>query len=601
VPHLDSSSAEFLLTKRKRLRRELLETKGLKEVRIAMLSGSTPNEVADFLELLLLADGFRPEFHHPDFGRYYEEAVLTPEALVAFRPDIVHVHTGYLNIRNFPPAGASSDQLGAAVAAEAQRLRDVWTAVDNNLGCQIIQNNFELPPVGVLGNLDGTNPGGRTRFVNALNAELAREASTRRKLLIQDSHALSARVGLDRWFDWNRWFSYKVPLTIDASLALAKSVASMVRAIYGKTRKCLVLDLDNTLWGGVIGDDGPEKIVIGRETARAEAYTAFQEYCLAMRERGVLLAVCSKNDAAIARQGFAHPDSVLKLEHFSAFHANWEPKSENIAAIARELNLGVDSFVFVDDNPAERALVAAQLPAVAVPDVGSEVAGFAAVIEAGRYFEPAALSTEDLQRAEQYRSNTERAAAQAAFANYGEYLDSLGMTAEIDGFKPHYLERITQLTNKTNQFNLTTRRYTLADIESMAKKPGWITLYGRLSDVFGDNGLISVIVGRKDDKDAEALHVDLWLMSCRVLKRDMELAMLDALVARARAVGVRYIHGTYIPTPKNGMVAEHYPNLGFAVAPAAATDGADHRRWVLPVDDYAPRNRHIKVRGAQDA
>ncbi len=453
----------------------------------------------------------------------------------------------------------------------------------------MIQNNFEHPPAAVLGNLDSVSLGGRTRFVNALNLELAREAGTTRKLLIQDVNALSARLGLRSWFDWDRWYAYKLLTTADASLVIARSLTAMIRAVYGKARKCLVLDLDNTLWGGVIGDDGPERIKIGRETPQAEAYTAFQEYCLALRERGVILAVCSKNDEAVAKKGFAHPDSVLKLEHFAAFRANWSPKHENIESIAAELNLGVDSFVFVDDNPAERAIVLAQLPGVAVPDVGSDVASFIGVLDAAQYFEPVTISAEDLERSVQYAANSQRAAVQAKFADYGEYLDSLGMSAEIGPFKPEYLDRIAQLTNKTNQFNLTTRRYTQAEIEALAADPTRIALYGKLSDVFGDNGLISVVVGRREQ---DALHVELWLMSCRVLKRDMEIAMLDALVLRARAAGVAVVHGHYLKTPKNGMVADHYEKLGFQ--PADTTP--DGSTWRLSIVDYQPRNSHIKLK-----
>jgi FkbH-like protein len=588
---LDSSTSEFLLLKRKSLRRALLDNASLQKVRIAVLGGTTTNEVVDFLELLLLADGLQPEIYQSDYNRYYEEAVLNPENLVAFRPNVVYVHTSCLNIRSYPPLGATAAEFDAAVAAEIARFQAIWSALDEKLGCQIIQNNFEHPPSGVLGNLDSVSHGGRTRFVNALNAELAKAAAGNRKLLIQDVSSIAAQVGLRSWFDWHRYYAYKILTTPEGSLAVARSLTALVRAIYGKSRKCLVLDLDNTLWGGIIGDDGPDNIRIGRETAEAEAFTAFQEYCLALRKRGVLLAVCSKNDEEMAKKGFAHPDSVLKLEHFAAFKANWEPKHENIQAIAAELNLGVDSFVFVDDNPAERALVEAQLPMVAVPDVGSDVATFAGVLEAARYFEPLALSTEDLQRADQYAENTQRAALHAKFADYGEYLASLKMTAEIDGFKPQYLDRIAQLTNKTNQFNLTTRRYTLAEISELAGNPGYVTLYGKLSDTFGDNGLISVIVGRKDDS---VLHLDLWLMSCRVLKRDMELAMLDAVVERARAAGVESILGYYIQSAKNGMVADHYDKLGFEPEPRA-TNG-EKRAWVLSVREYEKRNRHISVK-----
>ncbi len=359
----------------------------------------------------------------------------------------------------------------------------------------------------------------------------------------------------------------------------------------GRTRKVLVLDLDNTVWGGVIGDDGPERIVIGRETPRAEAYTAFQEYCIALKRRGVLLAVSSKNDERIARLGFEHPDSVLKLSDFSAFRANWEPKSENIRQIAEELNLGLDSLVFVDDNPAERHLVAEQLPAVAVPDVGSDPANYPRLIEQARLFEIASLSEEDLSRTELYARNAERAATASAFANYGEYLTSLEMAAEIAPFNATYLDRIVQLTNKTNQFNLTTRRYTLAEMEAISADTSFVTLYGRLADRFGDNGLVSVIVGRSD---GNVLEIELWLMSCRVLKRDMELAMLDSLVASARRLGVRTIRGIYLPTDRNSMVSDHYEKLGFS--PGTMT--AQRSEWHLDLTstNHMPKNRFIQIR-----
>jgi FkbH-like protein len=354
-----------------------------------------------------------------------------------------------------------------------------------------------------------------------------------------------------------------------------------------------VLDLDNTVWGGVIGDDGVDKILIGRETPQAEAYTAFQEYCLSLRERGILLAVCSKNNEDVAKSGFSHPDSILKLEHFSAFRANWEPKHGNILDIAKELNLGVDSFVFADDNPAEREIVRSQIPGMAVPEIGNEVTRYASIIQAGRYFEPASLSKEDLERAALYAQRSAGLAQQAKFANYGEYLDSLEMTAEIDTFKPVYLERISQLTNKTNQFNLTTRRYTLAEMESAANDPDIIPLYGKLSDKFGDNGLISIVLGRRD---GDALHMDLWLMSCRVLKRDMENAMLDAVVERARSRGIRTIYGYYLPSAKNGMVEDFYAKLGFEAAPwLNPATPAGSTAWKLDLAGYIQQNTHIRV------
>lgn len=581
---------EEILQKRKRLKRELLEATRLQDVRIAVLGGTTTNEIVDLLEVLLLADGFKPVFQQSEYNKFYEDAVLEPGKIAEFRPDIVYVHTHWKNITRFPPVGCNEEQSAAMLASELARYQSIWRSIHEVVGCQVIQNNFEHPPFQVLGNLDSVAPGGRTRFICQLNSAFAEAARNNRKLLIQDLNALAAGLGHDRWFDHDRWYSYKILTTPEGSFAIAKSLASMIGSMLGRVKKVLVLDLDNTLWGGVIGDDGLDKIQIGKETAVAEAYTAFQEYCLALRERGVLLAVCSKNNPDTARSGFTHPDTVLKLEHFSSFQANWQPKHENIETIARELNLGLDSFVFVDDNPAERAIVAAQLPAVTVPEVGSEVSHFPAILQAGRYFEAVSLSKEDMERAATYAANAERTAREAKFADYGEYLDSLEMTAEIEPFQPVYLERITQLINKTNQFNLTTRRYTSAEVESIARDPGFIALYGKLTDTFGDNGLISVIIGRREGSD---LHLDLWIMSCRVLKRDMEIAMLDVLVERAKAAGIHKIIGTYLRTPKNAMVEDHYGKLGFTLE-SSAEDGSKSI-WSLPVETYQPATKHIRI------
>src|SRR5579863_1472770 len=282
---------------RKRLRRQLSEKSGLRELRIAVLGGVTTNEVVDLLELLLLDSGFRPVFYQSEYNRYFEDAVLEPEQLVAFRPEIVYVHTHWMNVRQ-PALAASAGpaELQEVVAAELARYEAIWKSIYESLGCNIIQNNFEIPPIGLLGNSDCVADSGRTRFIWELNLAFSRAASINRKLAIQDLNSLAASLGHAQWHDWTRWFSYKIPTTPEASLAIAKSTASLIGAMFGKSRKCLVLDLDNTLWGGVIGDVGADRIEIGKETAVAEAYTAFQQYCLDLRSRGVLLAVCSKNN-----------------------------------------------------------------------------------------------------------------------------------------------------------------------------------------------------------------------------------------------------------------------------------------------------------------
>ena len=582
--------AAYLARNARKLIRQLRGQPLERKIRIAILGGSTSQELALFLEVLLLARGFDPQFWHSEYGRYWEDAALGNDELNAFAPELIYVHTGSQNIRNWPEINVSEDEAEAAARSEIARFIQIWDGLQSRSQAVILQNNFELPDIRILGNYDAVYPAGRVRFTERLNALIADEVRQRPYLVLNDVCYLSARIGLDNWYDPARWFSYKLATTPQASAELAFNLTALICARYGLSKKVLVLDLDNTVWGGVIGDDGADAIVIGRETPRAEAYTHFQEYVRRLRQRGIVLAVASKNEDATAREGFSHPDSVLKIGDFSSFKANWEPKHENIQNIAHELSLGLDSFVFADDNPAERSLVASQLPSIAVPEISEDAAASLRILDRNQYFETLSLSEEDLARSSQYAGNAKRNELQAKFANYGEFLASLEMSSEAGPFAPPYLERIAQLTGKTNQFNLTTRRYSLAEIESIARDPAFITRYLRLADRFGDNGLISVVVGRLD---ATTLHIDLWLMSCRVLKRDVELLMLDELATAARQAGARTLRGYYVRTPKNNMVGRHYESLGFTLV--AGTDDASE--WTLALDDYQAKNKHIRQAG----
>jgi FkbH-like protein len=580
--------AALTVRKRKQLKRELQSQPGLLDIRIALLGGATTSEVLGSLDVLLLSRGVRASFYESQYNRFYEDAVVDASALVEFRPDIVYVCTTSRNVQHFPALLDSQEQVDAAVQVELKRFGSVWESIERRLpGCTILQNNFDPAPGTGLGNLDAAAVFGRANFLSRLNAELAAAVRLDPKLFLVDLHGLAARVGMNQWFSPEYWYSYKMPFTPDAAVLVANSVSALIAALYGRSKKCLVLDLDNTLWGGVIGDDGVDNLKLGRETAQGEAYFAFQAYCKQLQERGVLLAVCSKNDAETARSGFRHPDSVLSLEDFASFQANWNPKPENIEAIARELNIGLDSLVFADDNPAERAMVSVQLPMVMVPELGEDVSRFAEILDGTGYFEAAWISAEDRQRSRSYAGNAERAGVEAAFKNYGDYLAYLQMETEIAPFCNTYLDRIAQLTNKTNQFNLTTRRYTRAELESLAARPDTIALYGRLRDRFGDNGLVSVALGRVD---GATVHIDLWLMSCRVLKRRMELAMLDRIVEHAKAKGAARLAGYYIRSPKNNLVEGHYQSLGFE----CVSGGEARSEWSLEIGRYEPRNRYIK-------
>jgi FkbH-like protein len=582
-------AAGDILRKRQALKRELAKQTNLVPVRIAILGGSTTTEIKSMLEIFLLAEGIQPVFYESGYNRYFEDVLFENPDLWNFKPNIVFIHTTWHNISEFPALLEAEAEVEARVRRQVARFESLWEKIHKELHAIIIQNNFDLPRLRSMGNLEASETYGTVNFVMRLNAEFAAYARKHSHLLINDILYLSAQVGQAAWFRPSYWYNFHMALSPTASVALGHSVAGIVKAVYGKSKKCLVLDLDNTLWGGVIGDDGLQNLILGKDHPVGEAYLDFQRYVKNLQRRGVILAICSKNDEENAKEGFSHPDSVLKLEDFGVFKANWNPKPDNLREIAAELNIGLDSIVFVDDNPAERAMVEEQLPEVAVPNVGSDVSVFAEVLEQEGYFEVHKIVPDDLGRSAFYSSNAERSACESKFSNYGDFLASLQMSAEIDSFRPVYLERITQLINKTNQFNLTTRRYTSGEVQALVADPAVLTLYGRLTDKFGDNGLVSVLVGQRVD---EILEIDLWLMSCRVLKREMEFAMFDALVEQCHLRSIRKIVGVYIPSKKNSMVAGHYASLGFCAISSTSESG---ERWSYDVPStYSPKSRHIR-------
>jgi len=583
-----------ILRKKKSLKRLLLQKSGLLKKRIAILGGSTTAEIRDILEIFLLEGGIEPEFYESDYNQYYKELAFDNDQLNRFAPDVIFIHTTGVNIQDYPSLSDTREDVQKKLDAELAVYNQLWDRSSAIYGCPIIQNNFENPFLRPLGNLDFSDYRGKTSYVRALNERIAAHAQENPNFYVHDIHHLSAWLGLERWFNRKDWYSYKYALAFECIPAFAQNLSAIIKAIFGKTKKALVLDLDNTLWGGVIGDDGPDLIKIGNDSAVGEAHSELQAYLRQLRDRGIMLTVSSKNDDQNAREGFNHPHTVLKFEDFAAFRANWEPKSENIKTIAIQVNIGIDSLVFLDDNPSERELVMQQLPEVTVPDVGDDIAKYASILDRSGLFEPINISNEDLNRARYYEANATRNEMQSKFLDYGKYLDSLEMCASILPFETKNLERITQLTNKTNQFNLTTRRYTNAEIEAITQNPNMISLTGHLKDKFGDSGLVSVVIATRRGHQVE---IDLWLMSCRVLKRDMELAMFDALLARARLEGSTEVVSKYLPTKKNGMVADLYSHLGFENI-KTLEDGETHWRFSIP-SEAALLNSHIKVNHGQ--
>lgn len=562
--------AALLQTKR-RIRRELLQKPGLVPKKVAIMSGSTIGEIKNILELFLLANGIQPEFYEGGYALFYENLVFDDGSLKAFAPDFIYIHISQRNLKLWPEAADSPAQAEEKLAAEYARFEQAAKAA-LGFGCPVILNNFDLPGVRVLGNAEGWFAGGRVRFVRRLNEKLAALAQATPNLYLNDLAYLQAVHGMDKFSSETAWYAYKYAVSLECIPYLCQSVANIIKSLLGKNKKALALDLDNTLWGGVIGDDGPEGIVFGSETPAGMAYADFQAYLKQLSKLGILLNVCSKNEESIAKTGFERGDSVLKAQDFLCFKANWEPKHLNLAAMAQEINLLPESFVFMDDNPAEREIVRQELPMVTVPELIAPEQYMTALDRAG-YFEVTTLSADDQNRAAMYRQNLERAGLEQSFGDYNDYLRSLAMTCEIGAFDLPHAERITQLINKTNQFNLTTRRYTPAEIQALIGNPAYITQYGRLTDKFGDNGLVTALIGRRS---GDVLELDLWIMSCRTFKRRLEHAMFDQLVQRAAAAGVKKIVGYYRPTAKNLLVKDFYATIGFV---KTAEDEAGNRTF----------------------
>ena len=558
--------------------------------KIAVLGGSTTHDIIRILELFLLNYGIEPEFYESEYGQYWQDAMFPGEELSAFNPDIIYIHTSNRNIPDYPTMDDDKDAVESKLQKTYKHFNSMWTKLSETYHCPVIQNNFEAPFYRLLGNRDFFDIHGKLCFINRLNQMFAEYAASRAEgessFFINDINYLSSCYGLDEWSDPLYWHMYKYALCMQAIPTLSYNIANIIKSIYGKNKKGLVLDLDNTLWGGVVGDDGVDGIEIGQETNLGQVYSEFQSYVKAQKDIGVILSVDSKNDKENAIAGLEHPDGVLKPDDFVVIKANWEPKSENFKAIAGELNVLPESLVFVDDNPAERAIVEGQIKGAAVPAIDSPE-HYIRIIDHAGYFEATSVSEDDRKRNEMYMANKKRTELEESFADYGEYLKSLEMVAEIKPFEKMYVPRISQLTNKSNQFNLTTKRYTPDDIEKAMEEPDKITLYGRLKDKFGDNGIVSLVIG---DVKGSDLHMDLWLMSCRVLKRDMEFAMMDALYDEAVKRGINTIYGYYYPTAKNKMVKDFYTLQGFDKISEDADGNAVYK---LLLDGYSYKNSAI--------
>lgn len=534
----------------------------------AWLCGSyTTVQLAPMLRLAALREGVSLDVREGDFGQYRQEIIDPQSRLHAFEPDFVvmAVHHGEAGLSEFDA------KPHAAVEGELARWTSLWGTLALRSKARLVMHNFAAPPASPFGNLAARLPGSRAAMLDALNARLGEAAGDR--ISIVDCERLSAHIGKRTWFNDRYWHMSKQAVSLEALPALARHTVAVIAADLGLSKKCLVLDLDNTLWGGVIGEDGLGGIKLGQGDPAGEAFIAFQQRIKALQGKGVILAVCSKNNDADAREPFLkHPEMILKLDDFAMFVANWERKPDNIRAIAQTLNIGLDSLVFVDDNPAEREIMRQFVPEVEVLALPGDPSGYARALSEYLMFETSAFTAEDAAKTEQYRAKARIAALEANAGSIEDFHRSLRMQATIEPFDDLHLPRIVQLLGKTNQFNLTTRRHGEAQVRAFMNDPDCVHWCLKLRDRFADHGLVSLIIAKRDGANGAVMDIDSWLMSCRVIGRTVEAELLSHVSEAALRMGCTAIRGTYVPTAKNGMVKDVFAQFGFSNT-SAAPDG----------------------------
>ena len=577
----------FLLRKKRTIKKELLSNNAFTNIKVAVLCGSTANEIVDQLDIFLLSFGIKADFYISEYNKYWEDAIFANDKLIDFRPDIVYIHTNWRNILFHPASTDDEQSVDQKLDNEFGRLQQMWMALHSRFKCLIIQNNFDKPLYRLYGNLDISDYRGFSNYLFRLNYKIYEFKKNNEYFYINDIDYLSSDVGLSNWNDLTAWHLYKYAIGLNAIPTLSFNVAKIIKSIYGKNKKVLVLDLDNTLWGGIIGDDGVNGISIGNDNPQGEVFYDFQKYCKELKNIGVILGVNSKNEKSNALLGLSHPSSILKEEDFVSIKANWEPKNVNMTNMASELNLGIDSFVFIDDNPAEREIIKNFLPTVSVLE-SSDPERFPYLLDRAGFFEPTVITSEDRKKTDLYKSMAKAAELLNSFDKYEDYLTSLSMKATIKDFEPIHYSRLSQLSNKSNQFNLTTLRCTEENIRHYSESDNYITKYATLTDKFSDNGLVAEIIGEIVGSD---VHIRLLLMSCRVLKRGLEDALMNTFIENAANLGLDRVFGYYYSSSKNNMVKDFYLEYGFNIIEKQDSEIV----FELNIKDYNYRKVYMDV------
>jgi FkbH-like protein len=560
--------------------------------RLAVIGSTTLDHLAPGIRIAALRRGLWLEVRSGGYGQYRQE-ILDPQSQIQlFQPQTVLLSIAADHVLPDSKPGASHADTALLIRGVCDDLRSLWQQIADGMQASVIQQTFLDLTQPLFGSYDRMVPASPFMVVEQLNdvlCESARDAG----VAVLDLAAASARDGRDAWHEPARMLQAKQEIAPQAVPAYGELIARIVCAQRGLSKKCLVLDLDNTMWGGVLGDDGMQGLLLGQGNPVGEAHLALQRYVRQLKDRGVILAVCSKNDPQLAAEAFdTHPEMLLRRSDIAVFVANWEEKPHNLAAIAARLNIGRDSLVFVDDNPIERARMREVMPEVAVPELPEDVTGYTRCLAEAGYFEATSFTREDQQRSALYSSASQRESARASGASLDQFLSDLQLQLTWGDCTAMDFDRVHQLINKTNQFNPTTRRYAAEQLRPLLNNPGTISLQGRLRDKFGDHGLVTAMILTPIKDIPVRAEIDTWVMSCRVFGLQLEHELMNCAVEAARRAGIQELVARYLPSPKNEVIRELYPRLGFSPLNLPGLE-AGATGWSLKLSDYRPHTTHI--------
>ncbi|MBF0556641.1 MAG: HAD family hydrolase [Nitrospirae bacterium] len=560
---------------------------GKQKIKLALLADCASQHLANILKNLFLINGIALVLYESDYNTIEANAYDAGSNLYSFNPDYIVIFNSVQALRE--RYYLSENNKERFVNQEAEKIQNIWSVLRGRLNASIIQTNFATPHERLYGNQDVIFPQSLRYSVLSLNQKIAADAALQKNVFIQDINYTASYAGTKNWLDEKMWVLYKIPCALNLLPYVAQSIVETTLSLQGAIIKCIVLDLDNTLWGGMIGEDGLEGIRLGHYED-GESYQLFQKYLLELKKRGVLLTVCSKNDADKALLPFrSHPEMILKETDITLFVANWENKAKNLKDIKEILKIGYDSMVFLDDSSFERALIRECLPNVIVPELPEDPAEFVKTLSELNLFEITSISFTDASRTQIYREEFERKRTEKEFSHHNDYLKSLSMKISISKFTPLELPRIIQLMQRSNQFNLMTRRFNEAECKHfMGHTADYLPLYIKLSDKYGDSGLISTVVLKLESPD---ILIEEWVMSCRVLARGVEYCVMNYILDYAKKNNFHRLIGKYRSTEKNAMVSDFYKQFGFIRNPATAEGVVS---WSLEVDAYLPKEMFFK-------